>query len=278
MSRRMPMAPITRPFGSRRAEAFSVVEMTSPEALRGLRRESRVTPFSTTSRRAAVNSRVSSGLMNLDSDCSTSSSGRNPSSWETASLAWRILPSRSETNTGSGALAMMMSAPSERPDPLSSRSPGPAPGDGMGSRTRVEGDMGSSFGSGAALPPRWGATCKGSAQCTRLGNRDEKRSCPVAGQKCWVRATTAHDLLFLRFVTRLSAPAADLFLDLVDVRGDFVAIHFELDSLPTGVRVGVRFDGEPTSVKSQGGHAHDEKQQDEKQVTHVFLPSKCGDV
>ena len=30
----------------------------------------RVTPFSTTSRRAAVNSRVSSGLMNRDSDCS----------------------------------------------------------------------------------------------------------------------------------------------------------------------------------------------------------------
>ena len=84
--------------------------MTSPEALRGLSRALRVTPFSTTSRRAAVNSRVSSALMKRDSDCSTTSSWRKPSSCETASLAWRILPSRSETNTGSGAFLMMMSA------------------------------------------------------------------------------------------------------------------------------------------------------------------------
>src|SRR5579871_6471595 len=63
MSRRMPIAPITRPSVSRKAEAFSVVEMVSPLALRGLRRALRVTPFSTTSRRAAVNSRVSSGLI-----------------------------------------------------------------------------------------------------------------------------------------------------------------------------------------------------------------------
>ena len=55
-------------------------------------------------------------LMNRDNDCSRSSSGRKPRSSETASLAWRILPSRSDTNTGSGALAMMMSAPSERSD------------------------------------------------------------------------------------------------------------------------------------------------------------------
>src|SRR5262249_39013058 len=116
MSRRMPMAPMTRPSGSRRAEAFSVVAMVSPLALRGLRRALRVTPFSTTSRSAAVNSRVSSALMKRDSDCSTTSSRRKPSSWETASLACRILPSRSETNTGSGALAMMMSAPSARSD------------------------------------------------------------------------------------------------------------------------------------------------------------------
>src|SRR4051794_29541560 len=122
MSRRMPMAPMTRPSGSRSAEAFSVVAMVSPEALRGLSRASRVTPLATTSRSAAVNSLVSSALMNLDRDCSTSSSGRKPRSWETASLAWRILPSRSETNTGSGAFAMMMSAPSERPGrPLEGR-------------------------------------------------------------------------------------------------------------------------------------------------------------
>jgi hypothetical protein len=82
----MPMAPMTPPSGSRRAEAFSVVEITSPEALRGFNRALRVTPFSTTSRKAAVNSRVSSGLMNLDSDCSTSSSGRKPRTWETAPL------------------------------------------------------------------------------------------------------------------------------------------------------------------------------------------------
>ena len=36
------MAPMTRPSGSRRAEAFSVVGMTSPEALRGFRRALRV--------------------------------------------------------------------------------------------------------------------------------------------------------------------------------------------------------------------------------------------
>ena len=104
------MAPMTVPSGSRKAEALRVVGMTSPEALRGLSRASRVTPFSTTSRSAAVNSRVSFGLMNLDSDCSTSSSGRKPRSWETASLAWRILPSRSETNTGSGVCLIRLSA------------------------------------------------------------------------------------------------------------------------------------------------------------------------
>ena len=54
--------------------------MTSPLALRGLSRALRVTPRSTTSRSAAVNSRVSSGLMKRESDCSRSSSGRKPSS------------------------------------------------------------------------------------------------------------------------------------------------------------------------------------------------------
>ncbi len=86
--------------------------MTSPRALRGFRTTFRVTPRSTTSRSAAVNSRVSSGLMKRESDCSSTSSWRNPRSWDTASLARKILPSRSETNTGSGALAMMMSASS----------------------------------------------------------------------------------------------------------------------------------------------------------------------
>src|SRR6476620_4320566 len=50
--------------------------------------------------------------MKRESDCSTTSSLRKPRSSETASLAWRIFPSRSETNTGSGAFAMMMSATS----------------------------------------------------------------------------------------------------------------------------------------------------------------------
>src|SRR6267143_4112022 len=113
MSRRMPITPIARPSGSRRAEAFRLVGMTSPLALRGFRTTFRMTPRSTTSRSAAVNSRVSSGLMNRESDCSRTSSCRKPRSWETASLAWRILPSRSETKTGSGALAMMMSASSD---------------------------------------------------------------------------------------------------------------------------------------------------------------------
>src|SRR6266404_1232263 len=80
MSRRIPMAPITLPSGLRRAEALRVVGMTSPLALRGLSRALRVTPRSTTSRSAAVNSRVSSGLMKRESDCSRSSPGRAPSS------------------------------------------------------------------------------------------------------------------------------------------------------------------------------------------------------
>src|SRR5919108_207689 len=112
MSRRIPIAPITVPSGSRSAEAFRLVGITSPEALRGLRTTFRVTPRSTTSPRAATNSRVSSGLMKRCRDCSSTSSRRKPSSCETASFACRIFPSRSETNTGSGAFAMMMSAAS----------------------------------------------------------------------------------------------------------------------------------------------------------------------
>src|SRR5438874_1387731 len=110
MSRSTPMAPITRPSGSRRAEALRVVGMTSPLALRGLRRALRVTPRATTSRSAAVNSRVSSGLMKRESDCSSTSSVRKPRSVDTASLAWRILPSRSDTKTGSGAFLIRLSA------------------------------------------------------------------------------------------------------------------------------------------------------------------------
>src|SRR2546427_11585864 len=59
--------------------------------------------------------------MKRDSDCSSTSSWRNPSSCETASLACRILPSRSETKTGSGAFAMIMSA-SREPCHLAPRS------------------------------------------------------------------------------------------------------------------------------------------------------------
>ena len=103
---------MTLPSGSRSAEALRLVGITSPLALRGLRTMLRVTPRSTTSRNAAVNSRASSVLMNRERDCSNTSSCRNPSRCDTASLAWRILPSRSETNTGSGALAMMISAAS----------------------------------------------------------------------------------------------------------------------------------------------------------------------
>src|SRR5205085_1221736 len=110
MSRRTPIAPITDPSVSRRADAFSVVGITSPEALRGLRTAFRVTPRSTTSRSAAVNSRVSFSLMKRESDCSTTSSRRKPSSSETASFASRIFPSRSETNTGSGAFLIRLSA------------------------------------------------------------------------------------------------------------------------------------------------------------------------
>src|SRR5437879_255032 len=56
ISRKTPMAPITLPSGSRSAEALRVVGITSPLALRGLRRALRVTPRSTTSPSAAVNS------------------------------------------------------------------------------------------------------------------------------------------------------------------------------------------------------------------------------
>src|SRR2546426_5561659 len=110
MSRRMPIAPMTLPSGSRSAEALRAVGMTSPLALRGLSRALRVTPRSTTSRRAAKNSRVSAGEMMRERDCSISSSGRKPSRAKTASLACRIFPSRSETNTGSGAFLIKLSA------------------------------------------------------------------------------------------------------------------------------------------------------------------------
>ncbi len=104
------MAPMTLPSGSRRAEALRVVGITSPLALRGLSRALRVTPRSTTSRRAAKNSRVSSDEMMRDSDCSISSSGRKPRSAKTASLACKIFPSRSETKTASGAFLIKLSA------------------------------------------------------------------------------------------------------------------------------------------------------------------------
>src|SRR5205823_93896 len=65
---------------------------------------------STTSRNAAINSRVSSGGRKRDSDCSSTSLRCRPSSSDTASLACRILPDRSETNTGSGACLIKLSA------------------------------------------------------------------------------------------------------------------------------------------------------------------------
>src|SRR5438094_5708264 len=92
MSRKMPMAPITLPSGSRRAEALRAVGITSPLALRGFRRALRVTPRSTTSRRAARNARVSSGEMMRESDCSISSSDRKSGVEGTAALACRIWP------------------------------------------------------------------------------------------------------------------------------------------------------------------------------------------
>src|SRR5436309_116842 len=113
MSRKMPMAPMTLPSASRKAEALRLVGIISPDALRGLRRALRVAPRSMTSRKAAVNSRVSSGLIKRDSDCSSTSSVRKPSSSYTASFAERILPSRSETKTGSGAFLIIISASSE---------------------------------------------------------------------------------------------------------------------------------------------------------------------
>src|SRR5437867_3795258 len=54
MSRRMPTTPMTSPPDPRRAEALRVAGMTSPEALPGWRRTFRVTPRSTTSRRAPI--------------------------------------------------------------------------------------------------------------------------------------------------------------------------------------------------------------------------------
>src|SRR5207253_575825 len=93
-----------------------------PLALRGLSRAFRVTPRSTTSRRAARNSRVSAAEMMRESDCSITSAGRNPSNAETASCAGRILPSGPETNTGAGAAAIQRPANSARCDlaPLAS--------------------------------------------------------------------------------------------------------------------------------------------------------------
>ena len=74
------MAPMALPSVSRSADALRVVGITSPEALRGFSRALRVTPRATTSRSTAVNSRASSTLMKRDSDCSTTSAVRNPSS------------------------------------------------------------------------------------------------------------------------------------------------------------------------------------------------------
>ena len=104
------MAPMTLPSVSLNAEAFSVVGITSPDALRGWSLAFRVTPRSTTSRSATMNSHVSSGEMIRERDCSISSSGRNPRRENTASFAWWIFPSRSDTNTGSGAFLMRLSA------------------------------------------------------------------------------------------------------------------------------------------------------------------------
>src|SRR2546425_834315 len=98
MSRRMPITPMTSPRGPRRAEALRVVAITSPEALWGLRRTLRETPCSTTSRRAAISSRASSRLTKRESDCSRTSSLRNPRSSETASFARRILRSEEHTS------------------------------------------------------------------------------------------------------------------------------------------------------------------------------------
>ena len=85
-----------------------MVGITSPEALRGWRITLRVTPRSY--------DLVEGGdellrllLADERSDCSSTVLAE-ARSCETASLAWRILPSRSETNTGSEAFAMMMSA------------------------------------------------------------------------------------------------------------------------------------------------------------------------
>ena len=101
---------MTVPSESLKPEALSVVGMTSPEALRGLSRTLRVTPRSTTSRRAAMNSRVSSAEIMRDKDCSITSSGRNPNRSKTASFACRIFPRKSLTKTGSGAFLMRLSA------------------------------------------------------------------------------------------------------------------------------------------------------------------------
>src|SRR5437016_5497395 len=59
----MPIAPITVPSESRNAEAFSVVGMISPEALRGFRRAFRVTPRAPTSRKRG---HEPSGLVQAD--------------------------------------------------------------------------------------------------------------------------------------------------------------------------------------------------------------------
>ena len=104
------MAPMTRPSGSRRADALSVVGITSPLALRGFSRALRVTPFATTSRRAAVNSRVSSGLMKRDSDCSIDLVRPEPEQLGDGVVGLEDLALQVRTNTGSGALAMMISA------------------------------------------------------------------------------------------------------------------------------------------------------------------------
>src|SRR5258708_32797302 len=66
------------PSESRRADAFSVVEIASPEALRGLRRALRVIGIATISTPVAGSSRLPSSPLKKDRDWSTTSSPPQP--------------------------------------------------------------------------------------------------------------------------------------------------------------------------------------------------------
>src|SRR5262249_52042777 len=153
---------------------------------------------------------------------------------------------------------MMMSAPRERPERPSSGPPGRPPGTGVVDEAPVGVVMVSSlrYGTESASPSRRDCGTRGPMR------KNERSDSGEAGLLGWLHETASAEprrmsrdrsrFLSFRLLPVRSAPSADLLLDLVDVRFDFVAVDFELDSLPSVPRVVGLFEAEPTAVEPQG--------------------------